>query len=89
MNQIIDALTARTQFGAIMKKAAENKTRFVVSRRGKPAVVVLGIEDYLKNIVKQSSLVVEIQSAAEKSGLSLMDDAEIEKEIVAARKSKK
>lgn len=89
MNQIIDALTARTQFGAIMKKAAENKTRFVVSRRGKPAVVVLGIEDYLKNIVKQSSLVVEIQSAAEKSGLSLMDDADIQKEIVAARKSKK
>lgn len=87
MNKSIDALTARTQFGGIMEKANKDQTRFVVNKRGKPSVVILSVEDYLRNVVKRPSIVVELQQEAAKSGLSKMTDAEIQKEIKAARRA--
>ena len=89
MNKSIDALTARTQLGSVMRKAEKNKTRFIVSRRGKPSVVILSVEDYMKNIVKQSTLLAEIQTDSVAAGLDAMTDAEIDKEIAAARKAAK
>lgn len=50
MTRLIDAFSARTRFGEIMERANKQNLRFLVSRRGKPMVVVLGVEDYLKNI---------------------------------------
>ena len=46
---LIDALSARTRFGELIEKAGTESIRYLVSRRGKPKVVILGIEDYLKN----------------------------------------
>ena len=83
--QSIDALTARTQFGDVMNKAEKNKTRFLVSRRGKPTVVILSVADYMKNFVKKSQFLVEIQKDAVRAGLDKMTDAEINAEIEAAR----
>lgn len=88
MTKLIDALTARTHFGALMREAEEGKTRFLVSRRGKPKVVILGVEDYLKNIIKQPKVLTRIQLSAQKAGLDKMTDEEIEAEISAYRRSK-
>ena len=89
MTKLIDALTARTQFGAIMARAEKDNTRFLVSRRGKPKVVVLSVEDYLQNILKKPSLLAEIQSEAQAGGLDKMTDEEIDAEIAAARLNSK
>lgn len=89
MTTLIDALSARTQFGRIMNEAGKKNVRFLVSRRGKPKVVILGVEDYLKNIIKQPKLMAEIQISAEKAGLDRLSDAAIEAEIKAYRKTKK
>jgi prevent-host-death family protein len=59
--QYIDALTARTQFGKIMEQAVKGKTRFVVSRRGKPTVVILGVRDFMAHVIKKPTFLVEIQ----------------------------
>lgn len=40
MTKLIDALSARTRFGELMEEAEKGKTRFLVSRRGKPKVVI-------------------------------------------------
>ncbi len=72
-----------------MKRAEKDNTRFLVSRRGKPKVVVLSVEDYLQNIVKESRLLTEIQQESKKAGLDQLSDKEIEAEIVAHRRSKK
>ena len=50
MNNVISALTARTQLGQILKRAAEKDERFLVDRRGQPSVVIMSIKDYIKNI---------------------------------------
>ncbi len=89
MTNLVDALYARTQFGKIMTEAEKNNVRFLVSRRGKPKVVILGVEDYLKNIIKQPKLVTNVQISAKRAGLDRLRDTEIEAEIRAFRKTKK
>ena len=86
--KLIDALSARTHFGEMMEEAEKEKTRFLVSRRGKPKVVILSVEDYLKNVIKQPKILTTIQLSAQKAGLDKMSDREIEAEITSYRRSK-
>ena len=86
---LIDALSARTRFGELIEKAGAESIRYLVSRRGKPKVVILGIEDYLKNIIKKDELLVEVQLSAKQAGLDKMKTSEIDSEIENYRKSKK
>ncbi len=89
VTKLIDALSARTRLGEVMKEAAKENTRFLVSRRGRAAVVILGVEDYLRNIVKKSELLAEIQLGAKKAGLDKIAAKEIYSEILSYRRSKK
>jgi len=86
---LIDALSARTRFGELIEKAESESIRYLVSRRGKPKVIILGIEDYLKNIIKKDKLLVEVQLSAKQAGLDKMTTSEIDSEIENYRKSKK
>ena len=88
MTKLIDALSARTRFGEVMEEAEKGNIRFLVSRRGKPKVVILSVEDYLKNIVKQPELLTRVQLSAEAAGKTGITDLEIEAEIIAYRKEK-
>ncbi len=49
MERRVDAHIARTQFGQIMNRAIENHERFIVDRRGEPAVVIMSVEDFIQN----------------------------------------
>ena len=86
--KLIDALSARTHFGELIEEAEKGKIRFLVSRPGKPKVVILGVEDYLKNVIKQPKILTTIQLSAQKAGIDKMNDEEIETEIAAYRRSK-
>ena len=50
MERRIDAHIARTQFGQIMDRAVENNERFVVERRGEPAVVIMSVQDFIRTV---------------------------------------
>ncbi len=89
MTKLIDALSARTRLGEVMEEAEKENTRFLVSRRGKPSVVIIGVEDYLRNVVKKNDLLAEIQLGAQKVGLDKTTPKEIEAEIRSYRRAKK
>ncbi|MGB7470725.1 MAG: type II toxin-antitoxin system Phd/YefM family antitoxin, partial [Candidatus Acidiferrum sp.] len=67
--RMVSALTARTQFGQILKRAGQNRERFVVGKRGEPQVVIMGIEEYLRNFAKPLPVVEEIRREAKAKGL--------------------
>lgn len=46
MTTTVPAYVARTQLGSILKQVAEKKTRFVITKSGKPTAVLLGASDY-------------------------------------------
>jgi prevent-host-death family protein len=85
--KLIDALTVRTRFGEIMETVEREQVRYVVSRRGKAKMVLMSVRDYLKNIVKKSDILVQLQMDAKKSGRDTISDQEIDAEIAAYRKS--
>jgi prevent-host-death family protein len=61
VTELIDALSARTRFGNLLNRVEKENVRFIVSRKGKPMVVILGIGDYLKNVVKEPDLLARLQ----------------------------
>ena len=82
----IDALSVRTHFGEVMEEAEQENTRFLVSRRGKPKVVILSVHDYMKNLVKQPDILTRVQLSAKKTGINKMSDKDINAEIAGYRK---
>lgn len=88
MTELINALSARTHFGEIMERVDKQNVRFLVNRRGKPKAVILGVEDYLKNIIKEPQILASIQLDAQAAGLNKMSDKDIEAEIKGYRRSK-
>lgn len=81
----ISALMARTQLGQILERVSKNKDRFLISKRGEAKAVILGVEDYLKNVVKQPEALTKLQKQAEQAGTNKLTLEEIEKEIKAFR----
>ena len=85
----IDALSVRVRFGEVIEEAVQENTRFLVSRRGKPKVVILSVEDYVKNIIKQPELLTRVQLSAKAAGVDKMTEEQISAEITSYRSKTK
>ncbi len=46
MPTTIPAYVARTQLGSLLRQAAQQKGRFVITKSGKPTAVLLGVKDF-------------------------------------------
>jgi prevent-host-death family protein len=81
----ISALIARTQLGQILERVKKNQDRFLISRNGEATAVILSVEDYLGNIVKQPKVLTKLQQQAKKAGTDKLTLEEIDAEIKAFR----
>lgn len=88
MSRRIDAHTARTQFGHVMDLATKNNERIFVDRRGQPAVVIMGVEDYLAHVSDPPEWLKSIRAEAKAKGLDKMTMEEIDAEIAEYRREK-
>ncbi len=92
MTNIVSALTARTQLGQIMQRATKNQERFVVDRRGEPQVVIMSVDDFIKTIAPEPSVLASIRSKSRLKGTAKLSmrtiDAEIRNSRQTSRKSK-
>jgi prevent-host-death family protein len=84
----IEALEARVHFGSVMDEVEKKNTRFLVSKRGKPKIIMLSVTDYLENILKEDELLTKIHLKTKETGLDKISEEEIEKEIRAARRKR-
>jgi len=89
MTKKISALTARTQFGQIMNRAVEKQERFLVDRRGEPAVIIMSVDDYLETIAPEDTALQKIRDEAKRTGLDKLTMEEIDAEIAAYRREKR
>ena len=46
MTATIPAYIARTQLGSILKQVTQKKSRFIITKSGKPTAVLLGAQDF-------------------------------------------
>ena len=82
----ISALIARTQLGQILERVKKNQERFLISKKGEATAVILSVEDYLRNIVKQPDVLTKLQKQAKKAGTNKLSLEDIDAEIKAFRK---
>lgn len=84
--RIVSALTARTQFGQILRRASQNGERFLVGRRGDPQAIIMGIGDYINLIAPAPKALKAIQAEAKRKGLDKLTMRQIDAEIAKARR---
>jgi len=89
MERRIDAHIARTQFGQIMDRAVENNERFVVERRGEPAVVIMSVQDFIRTVAPPPDWLQKAWKGAKRRGLDKLTTADVNAEITAYRQEKK
>jgi hypothetical protein len=87
MPKSITALTARTQFGQIMRRASgEKQERFLVEKRGEPTVIILGVEDFLKTIAPEPEILAAIRADSKKNKTDKLSMRHIDREIATYRR---
>src|ERR1700691_4322749 len=86
MQNVVSALTARTQLGQILRRASEKDERFVVERRGTPSVIIMSVRDYIRNIAPTPAAYRAIRQDARRNGSSSLSMSEIDREIAAHRR---
>ena len=87
--RVVSALAARTQFGQIMRRAKKGQERFVVDRRGELQVVIMGIEDFLRNIAPEPKVLAAIRAVSPQAGTDKITMREIDEEIKAYRRERR
>lgn len=87
--KVISALAARTQFGQIMRRASQKQERFLVDRRGRPEVVIMGVDDFLKTIVPEAKVLAAIRAESKRNRNSTLTMRQIDQEIAAYRRERK
>jgi prevent-host-death family protein len=88
MDRRIDAHVARTQFGQIMDLATRNNERFVVDRRGEPAVVIMSVQEFIRMAAPPPDWLQKAWTGAKRRGLDMLSPEEIDAEITAYRRDK-
>lgn len=89
--QTVPVLVARNRLASILERVTKNDERFVVSRKGEATAVILGYEDFLRNVLrlKESAVLRNIRESARRSGAAKIGYEEIESEIRSAREEKR
>ena len=78
MTTTVPAYVARTQLGSILKQVAQRKSRFIITKSGKPAAVVIGAADFDDMLEEldpefQKSLKVAAREHRAGKGITLKD----------------
>jgi prevent-host-death family protein len=86
MERRIDAHIARTQFGQIMDLAVKNNERFIVDRRGEPAVVIMSVQDFIRTAAPAPDWLQKAWTGAKRRGLDALTLDDVNAEVEAHRR---
>ena len=89
MTNVVSALTARTQFGQILKRATHKNERFVVGRRGEPSVVIMSMKDYMDTFAPAPAELRAMQATAKRTGANKLSPGQINRIVTAVRREQK
>jgi prevent-host-death family protein len=76
----------RAQFGQIMDLATKNNERFIVNRRGEPAVVIMSVQDFIRTAAPAPDWLEKAWPGAKQRGLDKLTSADIDSEITLYRR---
>jgi prevent-host-death family protein len=85
---VVSALSARTGFGALLRRVEEEHRSLVIEKRGVPKAVLIGIRDYVRLAAPEPEVLKAIGEESRRKGTDKLTSRRIDQVIRAARARK-
>jgi prevent-host-death family protein len=85
---VVSALTARSQFGRLLRHVEQQHGSLVVQKRGTPRAILLSIRDYVRLAAPEPEVLRLIGKESKRRGTSKLGSRQIDRIITATRKQK-
>jgi len=86
---VVSALSARTNFGKLLRRIDLERRSLVIEKRGTPAAVLLSIRDYVKLAAPEPGVLKAIGEEAKQNRTSALSSRQIDQIIKATRAQRK
>jgi len=85
---VVSALHARTNFGRMLRRVADERRSLVIEKRGTPKAVLLSIRDYVRLAAPEPEVLRLIGEESRRKGTSTLGSRQIDRIIKATRAQK-
>ncbi len=85
-NIVVSALHARTNFGRLLRRVAEDRRSLVIEKRGTPKAVLLSIRDYVRLAAPEPEILRLIGEESRRKGTNRFSSSHIDKVIKNTRR---
>ncbi len=82
---VVSALHARTNFGRLLRRVAEERRSLVIEKRGTPKAVLLSIRDYVRLAAPEPEVLRAIGEESRRKGTHRISSRQIDAVIKASR----
>jgi prevent-host-death family protein len=85
---VVSALSARTGFGALLRRVEEEHRSLVIEKRGVPRAALIGIRDCVRLATPEPAVLKAIGEESRRKGTDKLTSRQIDQVIQAARARK-
>jgi prevent-host-death family protein len=85
---VVSALSARANFGKLLRRVEDERRSLVIEKRGTPKAVLLSICEYVKLAAPEPEVLRVIGEESERKGTGTLTSHQIDRIIRAARSQK-
>ena len=82
---VVSALHARSNFGKLLRRVADERRSLVIEKRGTPKAVLLSIRDYVRLAAPEPEVLRLIGEDSRRKGTSALTSRQIDQVIKASR----
>lgn len=82
---VVSALSARANFGKLLRRINDERRSLVIQKRGTPKAVLLSIRDYVRLAAPEPEVLRVIGEESERNGASALTSRQINRIIKASR----
>ena len=84
-SSVVSALHARSNFGRLLRRVADESRSLVIEKRGTPKAVLLSIRDYVRLAAPEPEVLRLIGEDSRRKGTSALTSRQIDQVIKASR----
>ncbi len=85
---LVSALSARANFGRLLRRVEDERRSLVIEKRGTPKAVLLGIRDYVRLATPEPEVLRIIGKESQRQGTNKLTSRQIDQVIKATRAQK-
>jgi prevent-host-death family protein len=85
---VVSALSARANFGRLLRRVEDERRSLVIEKRGTPKAVLLSIRDYVRLAAPEPEVLRVIGEESQRKGTDKLTSRQIDEVIKAARQNR-